>query len=166
MKKLSKDEVLGLFYKLGFFKSFTPEEKYQLADFESHTFTVEPSQFIVEEGDQDRNLYILLKGSAYVTKSLNPRTSLAQLKPGSVFGEVSLLADHPRITNVRAADRCLVMKMDATFIKNLGPEFEIKIKDQLIRVLVNKLERMNQALLKVRKRVPEDEWKLLFDPDV
>lgn len=160
MANLNKDEVLNLFYKSGFFKAFTPEEKFQLADQDSQLLTYYPKDYIIEEGDVDNSLYLLLKGKAYVCQNIRPRSKIAELNPGAVFGEISLLSEHPRTTNIVADTEVLVLKIDPDFLKRVGPELECKVKDQLIKVLVLKLNRMNQSILDLKRRIPEDDWPI------
>lgn len=158
MKKLTKDEFLGLLYRIGFFKHFTPEEKYKVADCQSFTESYIEGDYIIQEGDSAESFYILLKGKAYVTKNSLPRLKLSELKPGSVFGEISLLANSPRTTNIIAAEDTLVLRLNSELDSLLGAPLGCKIRDQLVKILVLKLERMNQSLMQIKKRVPEDEW--------
>ncbi len=158
MKKLTKDEFIGLIYKIGFFKIFTPEEKFKLADVEGHTVSFSPNSYILSEGDVGNSLYILLRGKVYITKNNSPRVRLAELQPGAVFGEISFLAGRNRITNVRADDNVLALRIDPDFLNKVGSEIAEKTKDQLIKVLIRKLERMNVLFQEAKKRIPGDEW--------
>ncbi|MCH8157588.1 MAG: cyclic nucleotide-binding domain-containing protein [Nitrospinae bacterium] len=158
MKKLTKDEFLGLLYRIGFFKQFSPEEKYKVGDCQSFTESFLEGDYIIREGDEADAFYIMLKGKAFVTKNSLPRLKLAELKPGSVFGEISVLAQRPRTTNIIAATDTLVLRLNAELEQILGPELGCKIKDQLVKILILKLDRMNDTLMKLKKRVPEDEW--------
>jgi len=159
MKKLTKDEFIGLIYKIGFFKAFTPEEKFKLADVEGHTVSFTPNAYILSEGDVGNSLYVLLRGKVYVTKNNSPMLRLAELTPGAVFGEISFLSGRPRMTNVRADDKVLALRIDPEFLKKVGPEIADKTKDQLIKVLIKKLDRMNTLFQAAKKRIPEDEWQ-------
>lgn len=104
--------------------------------------------FIITEGQENDSLYILLKGEAYVTKDESPKVKLAVLKPGNVFGEIAfLMHSPPRLSNVITSTDVRVLKMDKTIVVKMGPEMEAKLRDQLLMEIVNKLERMNKALI-------------------
>ncbi|QPJ65794.1 MAG: cyclic nucleotide-binding domain-containing protein [Candidatus Nitrohelix vancouverensis] len=158
MKELSKDELLGLIYKINFFKTFTPEEKFKLADIRSHLVSYVPNAFILIEGDPGDALYILLKGQVYITKSNSPGVRLAELVPGAIFGEVSFLSHRPRLTNVRADAKVLALRIDPEFLEVVGPEIAWKVKDQLLTAMVDKLDRMNLVFQEAKRRIPGDEW--------
>ncbi|KMP11766.1 hypothetical protein UR09_02435 [Candidatus Nitromaritima sp. SCGC AAA799-A02] len=158
MKKLTKDEFMGLLFRIGFFKQFSPEEKFQLGECQSFTQSFLSGDYIIQEGDTDDAFFIMLKGKAYITKNSLPRMKLSELKPGAVFGEISALISRPRTTNIIAAEETLVLRLDSELQKILGPELGCKIKDQLVKILILKLDRMNESLMKIRKRIPEDEW--------
>ncbi|PIR00444.1 MAG: hypothetical protein COV66_06875 [Nitrospinae bacterium CG11_big_fil_rev_8_21_14_0_20_45_15] len=162
MKKLTKDEFLGLIFKIGFFKTFTPEEKYRLADVDGHTVSFSPNEYILQEGDVGNALYILLRGKVYISKSNSPGVRLAELNPGAIFGEACFLASRTRITNVRADGNALALRIDPDYLKKVGPEIADKTKDQLIKVLIKKLERMNLMLQEAKKRIPDDDWHKVF----
>ncbi len=158
MKELTKDELMSLIFRIGFFKSFTPEEKYLLGDCKSFTETYLQGDYIIQEGEKDDSFFIMLRGKAYITKNSLPRMKLSELKPGAVFGEISVLAKRPRTTNIVAAEETLVLRFNSELYEILGPELGCKIRDQLVKILILKLDRMNDCLMKIRKRIPEDEW--------
>jgi len=46
----------------------------------------------------------MLKGKGYITKNSLLRMKLSELKPGAVFGEISVLVKRPRATNIVAGE--------------------------------------------------------------
>src|SRR5690349_14607928 len=58
------------------------------------------------EGDTGRELYVLVSGSARVSR--NGRR-LAELMPGDFFGELAFLSHAPRTATVTAAEDCRVL---------------------------------------------------------
>lgn len=154
-KKLSKDQILELFYKIPFFKGFSAEDKIKLAVMDTYIVHYDRSKYIISEGDHDNSVYILLKGLVHITKNVTPSLKIASLKPGAIFGEISFLAETPRTTNVIASEHVMVLKLDRGILAQLGPELEIKIRDKLMRLLIAKLDKMNRALIDYVRFIPE-----------
>ena len=156
-KALTQDEVMNLLYKIPFFNDFTNDEKLQISSMESFVKRYENRNYIIAQGDQDNSLYVLLKGIVYITKNGNPYVKISKLKPGAIFGEISFLSDAPRTTNVVAEDNVVALEMNPGNIRELGRDLEVKIQKQLIKVLIKRLDRLNNALLKNIRLVPEED---------
>ena len=84
--------------------------------------TVPAGTGVVTEGDEGDRFYVLLSGLATVVQSeLGPRRVL---RPGSSFGEVSLLVDVTRTATIQALTPATVASCDrATFEEFLRPLF-------------------------------------------
>jgi CRP-like cAMP-binding protein len=61
---------------------------------------VAPSQPIIREGDPGAGLYVVMRGSAQVTR--REAGSIAELGPSEVFGEIALLTHEPATASVSA----------------------------------------------------------------
>lgn len=142
-------DILALLKKIAFFSVFDEEELKLLSRNYNHFVQFKEKERIIKEGEEDFSLMVLIKGRSIVTKNAKPETALAQLKPGAILGEVSFLTKRPRTTNVVAVDPCIVFKMDADGIGKLGLKIENKMKNQLIEILVARLEQMNQSLVEL-----------------
>lgn len=91
---------------------FRPLDKKQRLDlvrrFTAHD--VAAGVHIIREGEAGRGLFILLSGEVDVTKiDGDSKVLLASLKPGDVFGEISLLEDAPASASVTAARSSTVL---------------------------------------------------------
>ena len=139
-------DILALLKKIAFFSVFDEEELLLLSRNYNHFVQFKGKERIIKEGEEDFSLMVLVKGKCSVTKNAKPETSLATLTPGVILGEVSFLTKRPRTTNVVALDACIVFKMDADGLGKLGLKIQNKIKDQLIEILVARLEQMNLSL--------------------
>lgn len=147
MVNLDKEQVLALMKKIHFFKEFTEEEKSGLASLKSQLVHYEPKAKIIREGEIDVSLFVLLKGTARVTCNELPRIDIIKLKPGAVFGEISFISKRPRSTNVIAEDKVLVLKMDGVLFDEISFEVQVKIKDKLVELLIQRLDDMNHVFI-------------------
>ena len=105
---------------------------------------------IIKEGEHYSSLYLLIRGSAQVTRK-GYDTPVALLKAGSVFGEISFLTHRARQSNVIAHENILAIKIDDGFFSKLDPAMRDNIKNYLIELLANRLDSMNEALSKIAK---------------
>lgn len=91
---------------------FTPLDRKQRMDlvrrFTAHD--VAPGVVILREGEPGRGLFVLLAGEVDVHKIDGvEKVLLATLKPGDVFGEISMLHDQPANATVTAARQSTVL---------------------------------------------------------
>jgi CRP-like cAMP-binding protein len=63
---------------------------------------LEQGKEIFHQGDTGDALYVVAQGMVGVVDEGPPRKGVAKLGPGSVFGEIALLTDHPRTATVMA----------------------------------------------------------------
>lgn len=71
---------------------------------------VRAGDLLVKQGDNDRSMYFLGRGSLQVFMTGGPPGSnrIAILRPGSVVGEPGMFSDGPRMANVEAMTPCTV----------------------------------------------------------
>lgn len=82
-----------------------------LAASERRTFS--DGQAIVTEGEREDSMYVLLDGGAAVERD---GQVLETLRPGEVFGEVSMLTGAPRMATVKARGDTVVLRIPASTI--------------------------------------------------
>ena len=86
------------------FETMEPYERSKLAD----AFTelnVRAGEFIIREGEEGKELFLLQDGTAVATKTLNPGQAPEQVmeyRVGDYFGERALIKNEPRAANVVA----------------------------------------------------------------
>ncbi|KMP11382.1 hypothetical protein UR09_03525 [Candidatus Nitromaritima sp. SCGC AAA799-A02] len=141
------EKALNCFNQVPFFKNFTKEERRFLASLDCNLIIFSPGESIIRQGETDRSLYILLEGSVAVTLDKSPETTITYLKPGSIFGEVSLISKRKRSTNVVSSGSSSVLKMDGEMINRLNPGLVSKVKDQVIDLLIQRLDAMNERFV-------------------
>lgn len=89
--------------------------------------TVEPGRTLVAEGESGHEAFIVVEGSASVTKD---GTELAVLNPGAVFGEMALIERAPRNATVTATTPLRVLVLGQREFSGLleeSPQFSRRI---------------------------------------
>ena len=116
------------------------------------TINFEPGDTILTEGEDGRTAYFLVSGSVEVVVGNGPKAkSVATLKAGEVFGEMSLLEPGPRSATVRALTRtqCTVTSYD-DFIASIQEDPEKAVV--FMRTLVSRIRRTNALLAELDPR--------------
>ena len=101
------------------------------------------------KGDREDTLFVLLDGTAIVTKGVNKEFILTTLERGSVFGEMSLLLRKSRTTNILAQTNVVVWKINTESLNVLNMEIQNLIKGKIVEFLVQRLNDMNDKFIKL-----------------
>jgi CRP-like cAMP-binding protein len=89
-----------VFGSIPLFKGFGEDELQAIAN-SSKTVSFKPGEAIVKEGDAGLGAYVIVEGRALVKRR---GKTLATLKKGSFFGEMSLFDNQPRSVDVIAEE--------------------------------------------------------------
>ncbi len=126
-----------------FFEDFKKEELESLASDQGHFYKYSEKDRIIQEGERDTALYILLKGSVRVSKQLpDKEMTLSVLNEGAIFGEMTLLRKGKRTSSVTAEKTCVIMVLKPYTLQNLDGRLLAKIKDQLLKIVLRRFERL------------------------
>jgi CRP-like cAMP-binding protein len=140
------------------FRPFSGQQRVDLARrFTGHDVT--PGTALIREGDPGRGLYVVLAGEVEVVKGEEPfDQTLATLRAGDVFGEISLLRGTPATATVRAARPSTVLFLAREYFERLiGALPEMRaFFETLTEERLRDAERMNEDLV-----VGDDEAILL-----
>lgn len=112
--------------------------------------TIEPGEIVFKEGDDPKDLYLLVSGSCSVKNG----SLSAEINSGSVFGESALLETGVRQATVTARSKILVLKMPISKISEVLSEsghFE-SLKSQII---VNQYFCSSKHFQKIRRSTIE-----------
>lgn len=97
-------------------------------------------EFLIRENENDDNaLFVILQGSASVTKNSNPKQLLDTMVAGNVFGEISFLIQIPRTSNVIALEDSICFILKSNKLDKLPLQLQLKFRDCLIDILVKRL---------------------------
>jgi len=103
------------------FVPFTKSQQGELLRrFEGHE--VEAGTELIREGERGKGLFLMLAGEVeVVARADTPEAvSLARLKPGDIFGEMSLVTDQPTSATVRATMRSAVLFLAREYVERLS----------------------------------------------
>jgi len=136
-------ETLDFLKLLSFFREFTLDEVASLAGFACQ-WRISTGQRIVTEGDTGRSCFILVSGSVAVSRLAEGRTvHLAQIGPGRMFGEVSLIDNVPRIATCTIREDAVLLEISATDFERLlaeGSALSLKFLKAVNRNIAKALE--------------------------
>ena len=104
--------------------------------------TYEKGQYIVNEGDLGKELFMIVKGEVEVVAGGNV---VAVMKEGAGFGEMALIDSQPRSADIIAKNDVLVLKMESDdFLEILKQRDEVALG--VIRVLTGRIRELNAKL--------------------
>ena len=160
---MEKNPIHEFIERLPFFQEFSDDEKAKLVN----TFGIFEKY---KEGESGSALFVVLKGSIRITKStLAPvqeghislqepeEVTIAELKAGSIFGEISLISNRPRNSNALAdSPQVVVMKITTEIIEKFNLRIQKKFQAQLILTLVQRLDDMNSKFIKLKSTIQKD----------
>ena len=132
--------------EIPFFKEMDSSDRENLLTHETHWVQFKPQEKILKEDEVDYGFFVLLEGEVSVMRSKPAEVSLAQLVPGSIFGEVTMKAKRPRSSSIEADNDVTLLKVDSQLLDQLSPELKIKIKDQILDVVITRLDEVNNQL--------------------
>ncbi|MET0351680.1 MAG: cyclic nucleotide-binding domain-containing protein [Rhizobacter sp.] len=83
---------------------------------------IRSGDLLVKQGDTDRSMYFLGRGSLQVFMTGGPPGSnkVTILRPGSVVGEPGIFHDGPRLANVEAMTPCIVFALRGPRLEELA----------------------------------------------
>ncbi|MCP9824960.1 mechanosensitive ion channel family protein [Synechococcus sp. EJ6-Ellesmere] len=101
------------------FGDLSEEEMLQLAT-TSRCLRFAPGEVVVREGNRGDSLFQVVQGLVQVLKEQEGSEpfQVACLKPGDIFGEMSMLTDSNRSATVRALEECVLLEVSRP---SLGP---------------------------------------------
>ena len=105
---------------------------------------------IFSEGAKGESMYVVLEGVIGITRltfkhAKKKRVTLAKLKKGSVFGEISLLSNQNRTTGaITDSSLVIVMVIDKKTLESFDLGIQKIFHTQMISTLIRRLDGMNE----------------------
>jgi CRP-like cAMP-binding protein len=97
--------------------------------------TASAGEYVVREGDEAGEMYIIRSGRVALTRNIQGKTiTLEELGPGEFFGEMSLLESLPRVADAVALEdtRLIVVGVGALLMRiRRDPTFAIEMLHKL-----------------------------------
>ena len=152
---MGHENILSVMSQIPFFDVFTREEKEIISADEDYILGFKDKEHLIRQGETDFSVFIILQGKAIVTKNESPHSVISALESGAICGELSLLGQRPRSTNVIASGTVLALKLDGILLETLDPAIQNKLKDQLIQVLIQRIDLMNQSVIKLKNELKD-----------
>lgn len=149
----SQENIEQLLRSNSLFKDLMPEQIDQIVSLMT-VVKVTAGQFIVEEGDESDELFLLEEGSAEVSKR-DPESgnwhTLGRLNAGDSIGEVALLDNEPRSASVRALEDCVLYVLKIEDLESLSEAPSLPadvVKVNLANVISHRLRHTNEVTVK------------------
>ena len=136
---INQQELFISVQNIDFFKEFMESEIWEIIQaciWQKYDCVEE----IIIEGEIDDSLFIIISGTAEVSKEGH---SLGMLGPGDCFGEMGYLEKAERSATIRAIQPMQVMKVNATLIDQVSIECQLRFSRVFLKTLVRRLSNTN-----------------------
>jgi len=141
-KQIEDVEKLEMLSSLAFFKNF--ERRTMMAIMQAATWLhFEVGDTIINEGDIDDTFYIIVTGTAEVTKR---HKSIGWLYKGDCFGEIGFITQQKRTATITAQSNLTLMKLNATVMDQVSETGQLHFYKSFTESLIKRLSFTNQQL--------------------
>ena len=148
---LKNRSLLHRINQVSFFDGFSHIEKGKLLEkVEMFKKYEKKGLTIFSEGAKGESMYVVLEGVIGITRltfkhDKEKRVTLAKLKKGSVFGEISLLTNQNRTTGaITDSSLVIVMVIDKKTLESFDLGIQKLFHTQMISTLIRRLDDMNE----------------------
>ncbi len=129
---------------LAFFRDFIDEQLWEVVRISAWEIFA-PNRQVILEGDVGQSFYIIVQGSAKVSKS---GRLLNALKVGDCFGEMSYISQAPtrRSATITADNPLSLVRIKADLLEQLSEGCQLRFNRVFLQTLVERLSRTNTML--------------------
>jgi len=129
---------------LAFFRDFLDEQLWEVVRISAWEVFA-PNRQVILEGDVGQSFYIIVQGSAKVSKS---GRLLNALKVGDCFGEMSYISQLPmrRSATITADNPLSLVRIKADLLEQLSEGCQLRFNRVFLQTLVERLSRTNSML--------------------
>ncbi|MFC1823896.1 cyclic nucleotide-binding domain-containing protein [Thermodesulfobacteriota bacterium] len=143
------EEVLQKLKTLPLLDSLTQEDLKGLLSL-SKLIKYDPGEMIIEEGQYDNWIYLLLTGKVGIQKKGETISTLG--RTGDLFGEMGIIDGSPRSATIVAIDETACLALDISYVDRLEKNHKITVGYILYRlfseILASRLRLADEKLLK------------------
>ncbi len=143
---MNKDAVFKLMDEIPFFQDMDSNDREVLWNHPDCFKDYKIGENLLSEGEVDLGFFVLLQGKISVVRTQPTTVTLAQLVPGAIFGEVTLKGKRIRTSSIVADEEVVALKVDQNSACEIEPRVMSKVKDQIIDLLINRLDEVNRKL--------------------
>ena len=165
-----EDSITSFVNTVSFFKGFSDAEKDKLINRADCFEKYSKEDLIFKQGDPGNTLYLVLQGKIALFRlgtiqvdegrvSLQEEADkkITTLKPGVIFGEISMLTESKRSVTARVeSEQVVVMKITKKLIDSLGHHTQIKFHRELLLSLATHLDAMNSQFVDLQYKYDQD----------
>ena len=121
---MSHKQDIGLLAGVPLFSNLE-KSKLQLIAFTSHRLHFRAGQTIFDEGDVTDSIYLIISGEAEVRvkKAEVNQTKVATIGKNSIFGEIGVMCNLPRMETIVAKTEMEALKIDKRLVLQLLQDF-------------------------------------------
>ena len=115
--------------------------------------TYKPGDIIIQEGDTDRDLYVLNEGVVEVSmREDNGSFVLNEIEPPQIIGELSFLTGHPRIATAKAKTDVEVFIFPYENLENQISQLPTSIRP-IINTLISRVRTQDQRIVELEEEL-------------
>jgi CRP/FNR family cyclic AMP-dependent transcriptional regulator len=142
--------VTELLKKVAIFHDLDDDELAQLADVSREEKFVS-GEYIFREGESGSRLYLIVEGNVRISRDVpgSGEEALAVLKPGAIFGEMSVFDRSERSTDAISnggTTTFTISRTDFEMLLDLNRELAFKVLWACVRLLSSRLRTTNDSL--------------------
>lgn len=132
------------------FRDLEPDELREVASI-CRQEAFRSGEYIFREGEPGSRLYLIVEGEVRISRQIpgSGEEALAVLKPGSLFGEMSVFDRHERSTDAisNGGTTCLtISRADFEMLLDLQRDLAYKVLWATVRLLSGRLRSTNDSL--------------------
>ncbi|MBF0448863.1 MAG: cyclic nucleotide-binding domain-containing protein [Magnetococcales bacterium] len=149
------NRALSFLKSVQFFAPFSTYELMEIAKLTTHIRCYPVGHTVIQQGDREQALFILLKGKINVIKHQGRRNIIiAKIPAGAFFGETSFLIGSERSASVISTDNSVVLTINPALLEAVGMDIREKIRRHLIFGLIERMTKQTKEIVKLRSFMP------------
>jgi predicted RND superfamily exporter protein len=113
-------------------------------------------EYAIKYGDEGNSMFLILNGTAdvIVSDGSGAKKTVAQFKPGNIFGEIAMVSPGPRTADIKASEDLEYLEIDWKGMKRLQmiyPRIAVSLYHNLSVILGERLKDTNKQLMEASK---------------